>query len=91
MVSIKGRSHTSANLDLEINEESKNKEIVRITLPLLDTRYNWIFSVWQSGTQEDDSISSRQESEQPSKKKNVSDSPNVAKKKNIMSVDTHIV
>ena len=35
MVSIKGRSHTSANLDLEINEESKNKEIVRITLPFL--------------------------------------------------------
>ena len=32
MVSIKGRSHTSANLDLEINEESKNnKDIVRNT------------------------------------------------------------
>jgi hypothetical protein len=31
MVSIHGRSHTSANLDLEIDEESKNKDIVRNT------------------------------------------------------------
>ena len=28
-LSIHGRSHTSANLDLEINEESKNEDIVR--------------------------------------------------------------
>lgn len=29
MVSIHGRSHTSANLDLEIDQESKNKDIAR--------------------------------------------------------------
>jgi len=30
MVSIRGRSHTSANLDLEIEEESKNKDIISV-------------------------------------------------------------
>ena len=29
MVSMHGRSHTSVDLDLEIGEESKNKDIVR--------------------------------------------------------------
>ena len=83
MVSIKGRSHTSANLDLEINEESKNnKDIVRYTTIFLISGRTEHSLVWQSSTQEDDSKSSKQDSEQPSKKKNVRDPPIVAKEKN---------
>ena len=47
--------------------------------------------VWQSGTQEDDSKSSKQDSEQPSKKKNVRDPPDVAKEKKFRVKDTHII
>lgn len=78
VVSIRGRSHTSANLDLEIEEESKNKDI-NVRNP---NHYWYLYRLTfcdksVNNDAQDDPKSSRQESsgpEQPSKK-NVSASP----------------
>ena len=84
VVSMHGRSRTSASLDLEIDEESKN---VRKYYALILV-YEWIdFFLPQSVSSDTQSDSPRQASEQPSKK-NVGNL-NLAKKSGLQKTVAH--